>query len=282
MGLLLVVVVHALHTTAVQSQACAVTELPNVLIMSQEFVFGAVVVGISLAARIRRHFRDAARLTSQLLARSPDVVHQRTDLPPVTHDIILRVARGEHAEYVPVWAMRQAGRYLPEFLETRRTADFFTMCQTPALAAEVTLQPLRRFRAELDAIIIFSDILIVPQAMGMEVLMESGRGPVFPKPLGSPADMKRLTLTPDIPSALGYLFEAITLTRRLSASIKAVPVIGFSGGPWTLMSYMIEGGGSKTFEASKSWLVQVREVNHCLSTDDVVVRTPLEVQLTVQ
>eukprot|EP00158_Paraphelidium_tribonemae_P010077 Partr_v1_DN31647_c0_g1_i1_m77976 putative Uroporphyrinogen decarboxylase len=101
----------------------------------------------------------------------PAVVHQRADLPPVTHDILLRAARGELTPRVPVWAMRQAGRYLPEFLETRKTADFFTMCQTPALSADVTLQPLRRYIDLLDAVVIFSDILIVPQAMGMEVIM---------------------------------------------------------------------------------------------------------------
>lgn len=185
------------------------------------------------------------------------VVFQRADLPPITHDIMLKAARGEITPRVPVWAMRQAGRYLPEFLETRKTADFFTMCQTPAISCDVTLQPLRRFVDLLDGVVIFSDILIIPQAMGMEVLMEAGRGPVLTAPLNEPADLDKLVLTPDVGSVLGYLFEAITLTRRTAAEIKAVPVIGFAGGPWTLMSYMIEGGGSKTFEKSKIWLVRV-------------------------
>ena len=185
------------------------------------------------------------------------MVAQRSDLPPVTHDIMLRAARGELAPRVPVWAMRQAGRYLPEFLETRKSADFFTMCQTPALAAEVTLQPLRRYVDLLDAVVIFSDILIVPQAMGMEVLMEAGRGPVLTAPLSTPDDLERLVTKPDVQQSLGYLFEAIALTRRLAAEIKPVPVIGFCGAPWTLASYMIEGGGSKTFEKSKTWLVKV-------------------------
>ena len=192
-------------------------------------------------------------------AAAPPVVRQRADLPPVAHDILLRAARGEATPRVPVWAMRQAGRYLPEFLETRKSADFFTMCQTPRIACDVTLQPLRRFAGLLDAVVIFSDILIVPQAMGLEVLMEPGRGPVLTAPLDAPADLARLVLAPDVRSTLGYLFEAITLTRRTAAEQLQlpVPVIGFAGGPWTLMSYMIEGGGSKTYEKSKLWLVRV-------------------------
>lgn len=186
----------------------------------------------------------------------PAVTQQRAGLPPVTHDILLRAARGEATARVPVWAMRQAGRYLPEFLEVRRTADFFTMCGTPALASEVTLQPLRRFFDLLDAVVIFSDILVVPQAMGLEVVMEPGRGPVFPTPLAGPEDMGRLNMKPDVPRVLAHLMDAIALTRTTAAVDmgKAVPVLGFAGAPWTLMSYMIEGGGSKTFERSKAWL----------------------------
>ena len=198
-------------------------------------------------------------------APSSSIVSQRPDLPPITHDILLRAGRGEATPRVPVWAMRQAGRYLPEFLEVRKRADFFTMCQTPALSCEVTLQPLRRFAGLLDAVVIFSDILIVPQAMGLLVEMEAGKGPVLPAPLDSPADLARLTLVPDVRARLAYLFEAITLTRRTAAAeVAAVPVIGFAGGPWTLMSYMIEGGGSKTYEKSKAWLVRHAEASHTL------------------
>ena len=122
------------------------------------------------------------------------------------------------------------------------------MCNTPALCAEATLQPLRRFPATLDAVVIFSDILIVPQAMGLEVRMEPG--PVFPSPLAGPADLSRLALRPDAAAAFAPLFEGIARTRRLAAAPpsqggcgKAVPVIGFCGAPWTLLSYMVAPGG---------------------------------------
>jgi uroporphyrinogen decarboxylase len=135
------------------------------------------------------------------------------------------------------------------------------MCRTPELACEVTLQPLNRF-PQLDAVIIFSDILIIPQAMGMVVKMVPGRGPVFPNPLVTPADLERLTFNPDIEATLGYLFDAINLTRR---TVKGqVPVIGFAGGPWTLMAYMVEGGGSKTFAKAKRWLFAHPEAAHRL------------------
>ena len=222
--------------------------LPLLAVAGAALVVGVGHVRSSSGRRRREAERDG---------RAAATVHQRADLPPVTHNILLRAARGEATHRVPTWAMRQAGRYLPEFLELRKTADFFTMCQTPALAAELTLQPLRRYADLLDAVVIFSDILIVPQAMGMTVVMEPGKGPTFPSPLEGPADLARLELEPDVPTALAYMFEAITLTRRLAAGLKAVPVVGFAGGPWTLMSYMIEGGGSKTFEKSKTWLVRV-------------------------
>lgn len=167
------------------------------------------------------------------------------------NDLILRAARGERTERVPVWMHRQAGRYLPEFRELRKTADFFTMCQDPELATEVTLQPLERFPT-LDAVIVFSDILVVPQAMGMEVQMVAGRGPVFPDRLKTPEDLERLNFKPDMEKTLGYVYDVVNLTRqRVNAR---VPVIGFSGAPFTLMGYMIEGGGSKTFSKVRSWL----------------------------
>jgi len=130
-----------------------------------------------------------------------------------------------------------------EFKAVRADADFFKVCRTPELATEVTLQPLRRF--PLDAAIIFSDILVVPQALGMEVQMKPGTGPHFPEPLKEPADMAKLHADVDVNQALGYVFEAITLTRRMLDG--QAPLIGFCGAPWTLMAYMIEGGGSKTF-----------------------------------
>ncbi|KAG8802139.1 Uroporphyrinogen decarboxylase in heme biosynthesis [Serendipita sp. 398] len=148
--------------------------------------------------------------------------------------------------------MRQAGRYLPEFRAIRAEQDFFKVCRTPSLACEVTLQPIRRYTGLVDASIIFSDILVVPQAMGLVVEMIPGKGPSFPAPLKTPEDMCRLSDNVDVEKELGYVCDAITLTRK---ELKGeVPLIGFCGAPWTLFAYMIEGGGSKFFTACKTWL----------------------------
>lgn len=177
------------------------------------------------------------------------------DFPVLKNDRLLRAARGEEVDRVPVWVMRQAGRYLPEFKEVRSKHDFFKICQTPELAAEVTLQPIRRF--DLDAAIIFSDILVIPQALGMTVEMKEGVGPVLPKPLVTPKDMDNLQFPVDVKSKLGYVSEAITLTRHKLEG--KVPLIGFSGAPFTLMGYMVEGGGSKTMSKVKAWLYRYPE-----------------------
>ena len=179
--------------------------------------------------------------------------------PPLENDTLLRAARGETTDYAPVWIMRQAGRYLPEYRAKRAMEEFFTVVRTPELATEITLQPIERF--PLDAAIIFSDILVIPQALGMECLMIKGRGPVFPEPLATPDDLKRLVV-PDVEETLGYVMDALTLTRKTLAG--RVPLIGFCGAPWTLMAYMIEGGGSKSFEASKTWLFKYPEASHQL------------------
>ncbi|WWC61441.1 uroporphyrinogen decarboxylase [Kwoniella dejecticola CBS 10117] len=176
--------------------------------------------------------------------------------PPLKNDLLLRAAKGEETERAPVWVMRQAGRYLPEFLEVRKSHSFFECCQTPSIASALTLQPIDRY-PRLDASIIFCDILVVPQALGMEVLMEPSKGPVLPQPLVTPEDINRLNPKVNVEKELGYLFEAITLTRKGLAG--RVPLIGFCGAPWTLMAYMCEGGGSKTFEKSKSWLYEYPE-----------------------
>lgn len=178
--------------------------------------------------------------------------------PLLKNDLLLRAARGEVTEQVPVWVMRQAGRYLPEFREVRQKYDFFTICRTPALAAKITLQPIDRFK--LDAAIIFSDILVVPQALGMEVQMLPGEGPVFPNPLKSPDAVHSLTW--DNTTELQYVYDAITLTRHELGG--RVPLIGFSGAPWTLMCYMIEGKGSKTQSNAKKWLYQFPSQSHQL------------------
>jgi uroporphyrinogen decarboxylase len=142
--------------------------------------------------------------------------------------------------------------FTPEFLEVRKDHTFFECCQTPSIACELTLQPIRRFKGLLDAAIIFCDILVVPVAMGMPV--EMNPAPSLPNPLKTPADMN-VILRPspiDVNKELGYVFQAVRRTRI--ALDGEVPLIGFCGAPWTLMAYMIEGGGSKTFQKAKEWL----------------------------
>lgn len=179
--------------------------------------------------------------------------------PPLENDLLLRAARQEPVARTPVWMMRQAGRYLPEYRAIRAEKDFFTVVRTPELAAEVTLQPIERF--PVDAAIIFSDILVIPQALGLEVHMVKGKGPHFPEPLSDPDDLARLQ-SPDVAKELDYVFDALTLTRQRLAG--RVPLIGFCGAPWTLMAYMIEGGGSKTFARSKAWLFRHPEASRHL------------------
>ncbi|XP_055372574.1 uroporphyrinogen decarboxylase [Condylostylus longicornis] len=176
------------------------------------------------------------------------------NFPPLKNDNLLRAARGEDVDRIPVWVMRQAGRYLPEFQEVRKEHDFFTICRTPELACEVTMQPLRRF--DLDASIIFSDILVIPQALGMTVEMLPGKGPHFPEPLNEPKDLEKLTPEGAV-NRLNYVGDAITMMRHKLEG--KVPLIGFTGAPWTLMGYMIEGGGSKTMSKAKAWLEKYPE-----------------------
>ncbi|KAI4810212.1 hypothetical protein CesoFtcFv8_014795 [Champsocephalus esox] len=182
------------------------------------------------------------------------------DFPQLKNDTFLRAARGEETEHVPVWCMRQAGRYLPEFREFRAGKDFFDTCRSPEACCELTLQPLRRF--PFDAAIIFSDILVIPQALGMDVQMVPGKGPTFPDPLKEPEDLQRLQPKVDVEKELGYVFKAITLTRHKIDG--KVPLIGFTGAPWTLMSYMIEGGGSNTHSKAKRWLYRHPQASHML------------------
>ncbi|KAJ2764012.1 Uroporphyrinogen decarboxylase in heme biosynthesis [Coemansia nantahalensis] len=159
--------------------------------------------------------------------------------------------------------MRQAGRYLPEFRAIRVENDFFNVCRTPELATEVTLQPIRRYPELLDAAIIFSDILVIPQAMGMQVEMVPGKGPHLPEPLREPRDLARLTDQRkgfSVGRELDYVYKAITNTRHALAG--RVPLLGFVGAPWTLMAYMVEGGGSKTFAEAKAWLFRCPQAAH--------------------
>lgn len=161
---------------------------------------------------------------------------------------LLRVLRGESLSPPPIWLMRQAGRYLPEYQETRRQAGgFLELCYTPELAAEVTLQPIRRFG--LDAAILFSDILVVPDGLGQKVWFEAGHGPRL-EPLAGPAGVANLR-PEDMIGALAPVYETVRRLRRELPSQTAL--IGFAGAPWTVASYMIEGGGSKDFATAKRW-----------------------------
>ncbi len=176
------------------------------------------------------------------------------------NDLLLRALLRQPVERTPVWIMRQAGRYLPEYLKTRSEAgSFMNLCQTPELACEVTLQPLRRFK--LDAAIVFSDILTIPDVMGLKLYFVSGEGPKFEKPIRSAGDIENLP-SPDVSESLGYVMDAVSLVRReLNGE---VPLIGFSGSPWTLATYMIEGGSSKTFSKAKTLIYQEPGLAHSL------------------
>lgn len=163
--------------------------------------------------------------------------------------LLLQVAKQATADRIPVWLMRQAGRVLPEYRKVREAAgDFKTLVKTPDLAAEVTIQPVDILG--VDAAIIFSDILVIPEAMGLNYEMEEKRGPIFPRRITSREDLRSLHVAEG--EELGYVLEAIRLTK--AALNGRVPLIGFAGAPWTIFSYMIEGSGSKTFSAARKVL----------------------------
>ncbi|WP_370089020.1 uroporphyrinogen decarboxylase [Ekhidna sp.] len=165
------------------------------------------------------------------------------------NDLILKAARGEKTERTPVWLMRQAGRILPEYRAVRNSlSGFKELVETPALAAEVTIQPVDILG--VDAAIIFSDILVIPEAMGLTYEMVEKKGPHFPKTVEKAADIDKLKVAD--PSDLSYVYEAIKITKKELDS--RVPLIGFAGAPWTIFSYMIEGGGSKTFSKARKLL----------------------------
>ena len=159
------------------------------------------------------------------------------------NDLLLRALKKEKLERPPVWMMRQAGRYLPDYLKLKAKYDFFTRVQTPELATQITLQPVDQIG--VDAAIIFSDILVIPQAMGLEVLMEEGKGPSLPKTIVTQHDVDALNIEND-EVHLKYVLDALTLTKKELNG--RVPLIGFAGAPWTLLCYMVEGKGSKTWD----------------------------------
>jgi uroporphyrinogen decarboxylase len=176
------------------------------------------------------------------------------------NDLLLKAARREPVERAPVWFMRQAGRYLPEYRAVRAQHSFLEMVRTPELAAEVTIQPVDL--VGVDAAIIFSDILVIPEAMGMNLVVEEGKGgPRFPDPIRLYKQIKSLK-EPNVKTDLGYVTDAIRLTKERLAG--RVPLIGFSGAPWTLLAYMVEGSGSKDFRYAKQMLFTRPDEAHLL------------------
>lgn len=177
------------------------------------------------------------------------------------NDLLLRVARGEAVERPPVWLMRQAGRILPEYRAVReKLSGFKELAETPALAAEVTLQPVDILG--VDAAIIFSDILVIPEAMGLPYEMAEARGPWFPQTIRSSADVARLRQPEEAAAELGYVYDALDLVSKVLAGSR--PLIGFAGAPWTILAYMVEGKGSKTFSVARRFLYTEPKLAHQL------------------
>jgi uroporphyrinogen decarboxylase len=175
------------------------------------------------------------------------------------NDLLLKALRGEEVNRPPVWMMRQAGRYLPEYIVLRNKYGFFERCQTPELACEITLQPIDIIGT--DAAILFSDILVVPQAMGLEVELIENKGPVLPQPIQQEKDFDRIVV-PDVADRLHYVFDAIKLIKQELNG--RVPLIGFAGAPWTLLCYMVQGKGSKTFDEAKAFCYRHPALAHRL------------------
>jgi len=179
---------------------------------------------------------------------------------PLKNDLLIKALLKKPVERTPVWMMRQAGRYLPEYRQIREQAgSFMNLCTNPELACEVTLQPLRRF--DFDAAILFSDILTIPDAMGLGLYFTEGEGPKFKNPVRTAADIDKLPV-PDPATDLRYVIDAVRLIKKTLQG--SVPLIGFSGSPWTLATYMVEGGSSKSFQKIKSLMFERPAVLHIM------------------
>jgi len=177
----------------------------------------------------------------------------------IKNDLFLKALKGEELHRPPVWIMRQAGRYLPDFMKLKNKYDFFTRCQTPELACEITMMPIRQIG--LDAAIIFSDILVVPQAMGIKVEMKNNFGPYIEHPIRNKPDIESLDIN-NVEERLDYVFRAVYLTKK--ALDNEVPLIGFAGSPWTILCYMVQGSGSKNFAIAKNFCFKNPELAHLL------------------
>lgn len=175
------------------------------------------------------------------------------------NDLFLKALKGETVNRPPVWMMRQAGRYLPDFMKLKAKYDFFTRCQTPELATEITVMPIDQVGP--DAAILFSDILVVLQAMQIPVEMKDGVGPWIPAPIRSSEQVSQV-IVPDIHEHLGYVLDAVKMTQQ--ALNERVPLIGFAGSPWTLFCYAVQGQGSKNFDIAKGFCFSQPEAAHAL------------------
>ena len=175
------------------------------------------------------------------------------------NDLFLKALKGETLERPPVWMMRQAGRYLPDFMTLKAKYDFFTRCQTPELATKITIMPIDQIGP--DAAILFSDILVVLQAMQIPVEMKDGIGPWIPDPIRSTEDVVQ-SIVPDIHEHLGYVLDAVKMTKQ--ALNERVPLIGFAGSPWTLLCYAVQGQGSKNFDIAKGFCFSQPDAAHSL------------------
>ena len=177
----------------------------------------------------------------------------------IKNPLFLKALKGETVSRPPVWIMRQAGRYLPEFMVLKNKYDFFTRCQTPELAAEITMMPIKKIG--VDAAILFSDILVIPQAMGVNVEMKNNFGPYIEFPIQSKADVINLN-TQNVEDRLNYVFEAIRLSKE--ALNDEIPLIGFAGSPWTILCYMVQGSGSRNFDKAKNFCFKNPELAQML------------------
>ncbi len=177
----------------------------------------------------------------------------------IKNRLLLDALNGDKVWRPPVWMMRQAGRYLPDFMKLKEKYDFFTRCKTPELAAKITLMPIEQIGT--DAAILFSDILVVPQAMGVDVEMRKELGPFIPKPIREAKQIEKIVI-PDVDDNLNYVFEAIRLSKQMIDN--RVPLIGFAGSPWTVLCYMVQGQGSKNFDIAKSFCFSQPEAAHML------------------
>lgn len=238
-------------STSIEKQSCFARDAVAVVLVGHAVRRAAQRRRKLVPCRVLSIEPPPADLREQRLRARDEHLAAGSPWTPPANDRLLRAARGEPVDRPPVWMMRQAGRYAPEYREVLKEYDFFQVCGRPELSAEVTLQPIRRYPT-LDSMIIFSDILVIPVAMGMGCRMVPDVGPTFDFAIKEPKDLDKLNLKPNADETLSYVWDAIYWTKTRADN--KLPVIGFSGAPWTLMGYMVEGGAVRAFTTAKKWL----------------------------